>query len=100
MVLMVKFSCYGSHLPGDNRGSFDHVGSGERRFVFPNAGLERDRRRRMRQSPYLLSTPQARSLVRDAVVGFANSGPGPYMLCMFAPTMCMALSKPMRRAES
>ena len=37
--------------------------------MFPDVGLERDRRGRMRRSPYLLSTPQARSLVRDAVVG-------------------------------
>jgi REP element-mobilizing transposase RayT len=68
VVSIVTFSCYGSHLPGDSRGSFDHVRRGERRLVFPSAGLEQDRRQRMRQPPYLLSTPHCRALVRDAIV--------------------------------
>ncbi|HEY7333732.1 MAG TPA: hypothetical protein VH639_02535 [Bryobacteraceae bacterium] len=68
MVVLVTFSCYGSHVPGDRRGSFDHIRNGERRFVWPNAGLEQDRRGRMRGQPFLLSSPQSRALVRDAVL--------------------------------
>jgi REP element-mobilizing transposase RayT len=67
MVLLVTFSCYGSHLPGDDWGSFDHLRRGERRFILPTAALEDDCRRRMRQPPYVLATSAARGAVRDAI---------------------------------
>jgi len=69
MALLVTFSCYGSHLPGDDRGSFDHLRRGERRFILPNAALEDDCRRRMRQPPCVLATSAARATERDAIAG-------------------------------
>jgi REP element-mobilizing transposase RayT len=68
VLLFVTFSCYGSHLPGDDRGSCDHVRNGHRRFIAPSPGLEQNRRRLMRQPPFLLSTPQTRAAVRQAIV--------------------------------
>lgn len=68
MLYFLTFTCYGSHLPGDSRGSLDHVRQGESRFIAPNSGLEGHRRRSMRQDPYLLSTPHLRASVRDAIV--------------------------------
>jgi REP element-mobilizing transposase RayT len=44
------------------------VRRGERRFLPPNAALERYHRGRMRQPPFLLSDPEARAIVRDAIV--------------------------------
>ena len=68
MLYLLTFTCYGSHLPGDARGSFDHVRGGERCPLAPNPGLEAFRRRNMRQTPYLLATAQVRCEVRDAIV--------------------------------
>src|SRR5581483_9968184 len=62
------FTCYGSHLPGDCRGSFDHVRRGNRRFLPPNAALEDYHRDHLRQAPYCLSTASIREIVRDAIV--------------------------------
>jgi REP element-mobilizing transposase RayT len=67
MVRLLTFTCYGSHLPGDARGSFDHVRQGERRFLFPTPALERYSRAQTTQAPYLLSTVPARAAVRDAI---------------------------------
>jgi REP element-mobilizing transposase RayT len=76
VTFLITFTCYGSPLPGDSRGSCDHVRKGERRLLTPfadcesqaNALFEEYRRRQMRQPPYILSTEQSRALVRDAVV--------------------------------
>jgi REP element-mobilizing transposase RayT len=68
MVRLLTFSCYGSHLPGDARGSFDHVRQGERKFLPPNPALEQYRRAQMKHEGYLLSTADARVVVRDAIV--------------------------------
>jgi REP element-mobilizing transposase RayT len=68
VLYLMTFTCYGSHLPGDARGSFDHVRGGERHELAPNPGLESYHRHRMLESPYLLSTPAARRTVRDAIV--------------------------------
>jgi REP element-mobilizing transposase RayT len=76
MVLLVTFSCYGSHLPGDDRGSFDHLRRGERRFMVPNAAFEDDCRRRMRQPPYVLATSAARATVRDAIASVCRHRAG------------------------
>ena len=67
MTYFVTVRCYGSHLPGDSQGSFDHVRDGERRFIAPNAALERYHREHMKQPPFVLS-PGAREVVRDAIV--------------------------------
>jgi REP element-mobilizing transposase RayT len=68
MLYLLTFTCYGSHLPGDDRGSFDHVRQGERRSISPDPGLESYGRQKMRQAKYLLSSPESRILVRDAIV--------------------------------
>ena len=68
MLYFLTFTCYGSHLPGDARGSADHVRKGEHRLIAPAPMLESQQRYSMRQDPYLLSTPQHRVLVRDAIV--------------------------------
>jgi len=68
VLYLVTFTCYGSRLPGDDRGSFDHVRQGERRLLPPNPGLESYARRTMRQAGYLLTACESRALVRDAIV--------------------------------
>ena len=68
MDFLITFSCYGSHLRGDARGSVDHIRAGEHRFLPPSQALEAYGRRIMRQSPYLLATAEARTIVRDAIV--------------------------------
>ena len=68
MLYLLTFSCYGSHLPGDARGSADHARCGERRPLAPNPYLEAYRRRQMRQAPFLLDSAEARSRVRSAIV--------------------------------
>lgn len=68
MVYLVTFTTYGTHLPGDARGSFDHVRRGEHRFLAPNAVYEKYHRSHMRQAPYVLADASARELVRDAIV--------------------------------
>jgi hypothetical protein len=40
VLYLLTFACYGSHLPGDARGSFDHVRRGEHCRLAPNPGLE------------------------------------------------------------
>ena len=68
MTLFLTFSTYGTHLPGDIRGSFHHVRDGGRRYIFPNAGLEKYRAKLMPQPPCELSTPQERIAVRSAII--------------------------------
>ena len=68
MVRLLTFTCYGCHLPGDIRGSFDHARNGERRFLPPNPSLERYCREQMRQAAFFLSTAESRTLVRDAII--------------------------------
>ena len=67
-VYLITFSCYGTHLPGDATGSYDHVRKGDRRFIAPNQALEQYHRRKMRQPAYQLSTADVRETVRDAIV--------------------------------
>jgi len=68
MVFLVTFVCYGSHLPGDPRGSSDHVRRGHRRFFPPKPGLENYCRRAMNEPAYLLESPESREAVRTAIV--------------------------------
>jgi len=68
MIFLMTFTSYGAHLPGDERGSFDHVRAGQRRFVRPNPGLEVYRRKQMRQPPFELRDATSRRVVRDAIV--------------------------------
>src|SRR5579883_894267 len=67
MTCFITFSTYGSHLPGDARGSYDHLREGSRKFIPPNPGLEAYRRELMEQEPFLLNAEQ-RAVVRDAMV--------------------------------
>lgn len=64
---LITFGCYGSHLRGDEAGSFDHIRGGERRFLASSPELEAYGRRIMRQAPYLLATPDSRCVVREAI---------------------------------
>lgn len=68
MIFLLTFTCYGSHLPGDSRGSFDHVRRGEPRNWLPAPGFVKFNRQRMRQEPFLLSDSTLRALVRDAIL--------------------------------
>ena len=68
MLYLLTFSCYGTHLPGDARGSSDHVRQGTHEFIPPSLGLETYHRRHLRQKPHVLSTPKTRALVREEIV--------------------------------
>jgi REP element-mobilizing transposase RayT len=68
VVFLLTFSCYGTHLPGDPRGSFDHVRKGERRFLAPNKGLQEFHRKRMTEEKFVLSTAEAGRAVRAAII--------------------------------
>jgi len=72
MRLLITFTCYGSHLPGDPRGSFDHVRNAPThkpgRLLPPNPALEQYHRHHLKHDPYFLSTAQSRATVRDAVI--------------------------------
>ena len=41
LLLLLTFATYGTHLPGDPRGSFDHVREGNRRALPPSPSLHR-----------------------------------------------------------
>ena len=68
MVWLVTFTCYGTHLPGDPRGSRDHVRQGERRFIPPNPSLQTYSAGLLRARPYSLITPVHRQTVLNAIV--------------------------------
>jgi hypothetical protein len=68
LLLLLTFATYGTHLPGDPRGSFDHVREGNRRALPPSPSLHRFSHDLLRHPPFLLTTPRARNLVRDAIV--------------------------------
>jgi hypothetical protein len=67
MVWLVTISCYGSRLPGDQRGSYDHVRQGERRAIPPAPALERYGRKLMRAEPFLLTQSLHRQTVLKAI---------------------------------
>lgn len=69
MVFLITFTTYGTHLPGDARGSFDHVRNGNRRFIGPNPGLEAYCRGQLRRELFFLDTAPSRNVCRDAIVG-------------------------------
>jgi hypothetical protein len=66
--LFITFTCYGTHLPGDPSGSFDHIRDGERRFIPPRRALEKYHEQHLRQAPFLLETPESRTVVLEAIV--------------------------------
>jgi REP element-mobilizing transposase RayT len=68
VLYLITFTCYGTHLPGDARGSFDHVRAAGRCSLPADAKNEAYHRRHLRAKPYLLSSPRSRELVRDAVL--------------------------------
>ena len=68
MVFLLTLTCYGSDLPGDGRGSFDHARQGNPHALMPGPRFESYSRWRMRQPPFLLSDERSRTLVQDAVV--------------------------------
>jgi hypothetical protein len=68
VALFLTFSTYGTHLPGDARGSYDHVRQSERRFLSSNPNLESCHRRRMKQDRFLLSMVESRTTVRNSIV--------------------------------
>ncbi len=69
MVYILTFSTYGVHLPGDERGSYNHVREGRRRFFAPSTRLEAFAREKMRQPKYDLSSAAVRVAMRDSIVG-------------------------------
>jgi REP element-mobilizing transposase RayT len=68
MVWLITISCYGSHLPGDDRGSYDHRRCGEKRWIAPSPALEAHRRKFMRSDPFLLDNAQYRRAVLEAII--------------------------------
>ncbi len=60
MVYLLTFNCYGSRLPGDERGWVERP-RGEQRGGYhdPNPGLNRYCRGVMKHEPYLLDLPKA-----------------------------------------
>lgn len=68
MVYFITFSCHGLRLPGDPRGTRDHVRNGERRWIPPNAGLESYHREAMLDDAYVLSTSLTRQLVKESII--------------------------------
>jgi REP element-mobilizing transposase RayT len=68
-VYLITFTCYGIWLPGDARGSLDHLRrDGQSRLIVPNAALEAYRRSLMKQEVFLLESQNARELVRGAII--------------------------------
>jgi REP element-mobilizing transposase RayT len=64
MTYLVTFSTYGSHLPGDARGSADrHIG-----WRAPEPRLEAYAANAMRELAFLLNYVEDRRMVRDAIV--------------------------------
>jgi hypothetical protein len=68
MTYFLTFNCYGSWLPGDERGWVDRArGSYDRGgYQDPNPGLARYARKIMPQEPYQLDEPRAQ-IVLDAI---------------------------------
>jgi len=67
MIRLITFSTYGTHLPGDPRGSYDHIRKVERRYIPPNRALESSARDRQVQPLFELDASQ-REAVREAIV--------------------------------
>jgi hypothetical protein len=67
MVYLLTFNCYGSRLPGDERGWVERA-RGEQRGGYhePNPSLNRYCRSAMKQEPYLLDLPKA-NIVLEAI---------------------------------
>ena len=64
MAYFVTFTTYGTHLPGDSRGSWDrHVGR-----LLTQSALETSAKQLMPQSPFRLEHVEDRLMVRDAIV--------------------------------
>jgi REP element-mobilizing transposase RayT len=68
MAWFITFACYGTHLRGDEQGSFDHVRCGERRTLQPSAALKRHQKALMTDSPFSLDSVARRDVARDAIV--------------------------------
>jgi len=68
MVWLVSISCYGSHLPGDARGSYDHVRQGERGYIPPTPKLETYARNLMLGEPFVLADSLLRRTVLEAII--------------------------------
>jgi hypothetical protein len=68
MVWLVTISCYGSHLPGDSRGSYDHVRQGQRRCIPPSPALETYARKLMLGGPFVLADSLLRRTVLEAII--------------------------------
>ena len=67
MTYLLTFSCYGTHVPGDNRGWADRARGNHRGGPQdPNSGLIGDSIAVMRQRPYQLDSPRARTAL-DAI---------------------------------
>ena len=65
MLYLLTFTCYGTHLHGAAKGSFERRATGTRPRP-PHAGLEAVMRRTMVQEPYSLSA-QIRPLVLEGI---------------------------------
>ena len=69
LTYLITFSCYGSHLHGDERGSIDPKHNQPGSPVRPGEpALQRFERQSMRNPPYLLDSPR-REIVLRAILG-------------------------------
>src|SRR5579863_3665478 len=67
MVYLLTFNCYGTRLPGDERGWVERARGDQRGgFHDPNPGLNQYCRETMKQQPYELDLPRAR-IVLEAI---------------------------------
>ncbi len=85
MTWLITISCYGSHLPGDSRGSFDHVRNGDHRFMPPAPALERYARELTAAPSFALSSGAHRQAVLDAIIEVCRFRDWP-LLALHIPT--------------
>ena len=64
MTYFLTFTTYGTHLPGDPRGSSDRRGT----LLEVSPALETFARKLMPESPFRLDRPEDRRTVREAIV--------------------------------
>src|SRR5579883_215662 len=67
MTYLITLTTYGTHLPGDARGSFDHIRQGVRRFLPIEPRLEQWSRAQMTHPPFRLESEQSRCAVLKAM---------------------------------
>ncbi len=74
MTWLITFSCYGTRLPGDERGSVERTRQGRGRFIAPSILLEAHAAEEMTQPRYILDPHSANLVLQEIQRDCAHRG--------------------------